>query len=60
MDIEPTTQPRQSITTTYEPNGYVDILKTDFVTRSKKLHGNQVIGFKTPRVVDIDTLDDLD
>ncbi len=59
-DIEPTTLPRQSFPTTYEPNGYVDILKTDFLMSRKKIHGHRVIGFQTPRVADIDTPDDFD
>ena len=59
MDIEPTTLPRQTFPTTYEPNGYVDILKTDFLKKRKKIHGDRVIGFQTSRVADIDTVEDF-
>ena len=60
MDIESTTLARQNFPKTYEPNGYVDILKTEFVTTNKKMHGNKVIAFETPRVADVDTPDDFD
>ena len=59
-NIEPTTFARQNFPKTYEPNGYVDILKTDYVTKSKQIHGDKVIAFETPRVADIDMFDDFD
>jgi len=60
LDIEPTTLARQTFSKTYEPNGYVDILKTEIVMATKRLHGNKVIAFETPRVTDIDMLDDYE
>ena len=59
-NIEPTTFARQNFPKTYEPNGYVDILKTDYVTKRKQIHGDKVIAFETPRVADIDMFDDFD
>jgi N-acylneuraminate cytidylyltransferase len=60
MDIESTTLARQGYPKTYEPNGYVDILKTEFVMSANKIHGNKVIAFETPRITDIDMMDDFD
>ena len=59
-DIEPTSIGRQSFPKTYEPNSYVDILKTDFILKHRKIHGSRVIAFQTPRVADIDVPEDFD
>jgi len=59
-DIESTNRVRQSFPKTYEPNGYVDILKTDFFLKHNKVHGDRVIAFQTNRVSDVDTLEDFD
>jgi len=52
--------PRQKFPKTYQANGYVDIIKTAYVIENKKLHGDRVIAFVTPYVVEIDTADDFD
>ncbi len=52
--------PRQKFNKTYQANGYVDVLKTKYVIENKKLHGDHVIAFVTPYVVEVDTLDDFD
>ena len=52
--------PRQSFSKTYQANGYVDVIKTEYVIENNKLHGDRVIAFVTPRVVEVDTPDDFD
>ena len=52
-------QPRQKFTTVYHPNGYVDILRPE-VIKSGQLHGNKILAFETPRVIEIDSKQDLD
>ena len=52
--------PRQSFNKTYQANGYVDVIKTEYVIENNKLHGDRVIAFVTPRVVEVDTPDDFD
>jgi N-acylneuraminate cytidylyltransferase len=47
--------PRQAFPPVYIPNGYVDILKSDFVSASESLHGGRMIGFVTPEVKEVDT-----
>ncbi|MEI6152939.1 MAG: acylneuraminate cytidylyltransferase family protein [Deltaproteobacteria bacterium] len=52
--------PRQKFNKTYQANGYVDIIKTKYVIENKKLHGDKVLAFVTPSVVEVDTADDFD
>jgi len=51
--------PRQAFQAVYVPNGYVDILKTDFVLNSETLHGDRMLGFITPVAIEVDTIDYL-
>jgi N-acylneuraminate cytidylyltransferase len=51
--------PRQQFPTVYMPNGYVDILKTEFIIKSNLMYGERIIGFETQEIPDIDTEDDL-
>ena len=59
-DIISTTFPRQGFPKTYDPNGYVDVLKTDFILNHQKIHGDRVMAFKTHRVANIDSPEDFD
>ena len=59
-DIESTSLGRQGFPKTYEPNGYVDVLKTDFILNYKKIHGARVMAFQTQRVTDVDSPEDFD
>ena len=59
-DLDRSNAPRQSFPTTYVPNGYVDVLSTKFIESHDKLHGGQVLGFKTPEVREVDSQPDLD
>jgi len=52
--------PRQMFPPTYYPNGYVDILKSQAVMNSGKLHGAKVLPFLTPDIGDIDRPEDFD
>ena len=57
-DIESSNQARQSFPMTYAPNGYVDIVRTQLIKKNI-LHGNNVCGFLTENVYDIDTAEDF-
>ncbi|MBT6601135.1 MAG: acylneuraminate cytidylyltransferase family protein [Nitrospina sp.] len=60
-DIDATSFGRQFYTKTYEPNGHVDILKSDFMLKNKKIYGDRVIGFHSPRgFMDIDNQENFD
>ncbi len=52
--------PRQEFPPVYIPDGYVDILKTSFVSQSISLHGNKMLGFISPVCDEVDTLEDLE
>lgn len=51
--------PRQSFPPVYDPNGYVDIVRTSQMTTSQSVHGVAMLGFITPRCHEIDTEEDL-
>ena len=58
--LDASNDPRQKFKKTYQANGYVDVIKTAYVIRNSKLHGDHVIAFVTPHVVEVDTVDDFD
>jgi CMP-N,N'-diacetyllegionaminic acid synthase len=59
-DLDRANDPRQTFPDTYLPNGYVDVLKTDFILKHKCIHGNYVYGFVTPFVTEVDTPEDFE
>lgn len=50
---------RQQFPSTYQANGYVDVLSSAFIRKSSLIHGDHVIPFITPPVVEVDTEDDF-
>ena len=58
-DLDNSNKPRQLFPNTYLANGYVDILKTEFILKSGCIHGNLVIPFLTSNTVEIDCEDDF-
>jgi len=58
FDVDTANLPRQGYPKTFQPNGYVDIIKSDYVIKSGKLFGNRVIAYITPRVIEVDTIED--
>ena len=50
---------RQEFPVTYQANGYVDVLSTKFIRRYGLIHGDWVMPFVTPFVVEVDTEEDL-
>ena len=60
FDLDAFNDPRQRFEKTYQANGYVDVIKTAYVIQNNKLHGDHVIAFVTPRVAEVDTVDDFD
>jgi len=51
--------PRQAFPPVYQPDGYVDILKTDYILKSKKLHGDKILAYISPDTGEIDKLGDF-
>lgn len=50
---------RQEFPKTYYPNGYVDLLSTAFIRRTGLIHGDHVIPFVTPAIIEVDSEDDF-
>jgi CMP-N,N'-diacetyllegionaminic acid synthase len=50
---------RQQLPPTYAANGYVDVLSTAFIREARLIHGDRVMPFVTPPVVEVDTEEDF-
>ncbi|MBU2044103.1 MAG: acylneuraminate cytidylyltransferase family protein [Candidatus Omnitrophica bacterium] len=59
LDIEAANRPRQEFATTYQANGYVDIIKSAYVREAKKIHGDRVIAYVTPQIFEVDIPEDF-
>ena len=59
-ELDASNNARQQFPVTYVGNGYVDILSTNFLRQKQLMHGNAVVPFITPRVTELDSLEDFD
>ena len=59
FNIESTTLPRQSFPLTYNPNGYIDIVRTSMIDKGL-IHGDNVNALITEVMYEIDEFDDFD
>lgn len=57
---EKVNEPRQNFPKVYNPNGYVDIVKSSVVLNSGCLHGHNMYVFETPHCQEIDNADDFE
>lgn len=53
-------RPQQKFKKTYDPNGYVDVYKTHYSIENGKILGDRVLTYVTPRIAEIDTLEEFD
>jgi CMP-N,N'-diacetyllegionaminic acid synthase len=60
FELDAANNARQMFPNTYSANGYVDIVKSDFIIRNKKIHGGQVLSFVTDPVIEVDTIFDFE
>ena len=52
--------PRQTFPTAYQPNGYIDIVKTAYIREeNEKIFGSKMLGFITPHSIEIDMEEDF-
>lgn len=51
--------PRQSFPPVYDPNGYVDIVRTSQLLASDSVHGTRILGFIVPFCHELDSPEDL-
>jgi CMP-N-acetylneuraminic acid synthetase len=54
-NLDSSNEPRQSYTTAYIPNGYVDVIRSSYVSGGFGLHGNEVYAYETNEVTEIDS-----
>ena len=54
-------KPSHLFRNTYEPNGYIDILKTSYLLKNKmNIYGKKILPFITRKTIDIDTEEDFE
>lgn len=58
-DLDSANNARQQFPSTYQANGYVDVLSSKFIRQTGLLHGNHVMPLITPPVVEVDTIEDF-
>lgn len=59
-EIDNSNSARQKFPKTYNPNGYVDILSTNYIEKNGEIHGNRVYGFITAKILEVDSQEDLE
>jgi len=52
--------PRQAFATSYHPNSYVDVIKTETVEKLGLIHGSKILPFITPFMIELDGIEDID
>jgi CMP-N,N'-diacetyllegionaminic acid synthase len=52
--------PRQNFPVAYQPDGYVDVLRTSFVRAGESLHGTRMLAYVTPFTVEVDRPEDFE
>jgi len=53
-----TNMPRQNFLQAYVPNGYIDIVKVSVIKKGS-VYGSKILSYITPKVIEIDTEEDL-
>ena len=51
---------RQKFETIYVPDGYVDVLRTSYVSTAPDIHGQKIQAFVSPVCCEVDTVDDFE
>ena len=59
-DLEEVNKARQAFPKTYHGNGYVDVLRSEFILKHEKIHGDRVMAYITDVTHEVDTETDLD
>ena len=60
FDIESSNNIRQSFAKTFEANGYIDIVRSDFIVNHGAIHGNNVNAFITDISYEVDSSNDVE
>lgn len=60
ISLDEANKPRQAFPDVYIPDGYVDMLRSSYIIKNNLLHGNKMIGFRSPDSVDVDNVRDME
>lgn len=60
IDSELSNYPKEIFRETYIPNGYVDILNSSEIKNNKNIHGENILGFASPTVTEIDSIEEFE
>ena len=60
FDIEASNQGRQAYPTTYNANGYIDVIRTKMVKNNGLIHGDSVQAFITEPTYELDEVSDIE
>ncbi len=60
VEIEKSNLPKEMFRQTFIPNGYVDILKSSEVINNKNIHGDRMLGFISPTVTEVDSIEEFE
>ena len=60
IDSEKVNLPRQIFPKMYQPDGYVDIVRSSHVLNHSSLHGDSMLVFESPKCNEIDTQEDFE
>ena len=59
-DLEEANNARQSFPKTYHGNGYVDVLRSEFVLTQGRIHGDRILAYVTDVIHEVDSETDFD
>ena len=59
-DIESSNVARQEFPVTYDANGYIDIVRSEMISKRNLIHGSKVRAFITNTAHEIDEINDID
>jgi len=59
-DIESSNIARQAFPVTYDANGYIDIVRSEMISKHNLIHGSKVRAFITSTAHEIDEINDID
>ena len=52
--------PKEAFDQIYIPDGFVDIVRSSFVMKNTKIHGDKMIGFESPVCSEVDSIEEFD
>ncbi|MEG1876547.1 MAG: acylneuraminate cytidylyltransferase family protein [Lachnospiraceae bacterium] len=59
ITLDEANEGRQGFPNVYIPDGYVDVLKSQFIIEQQLLHGDRMIAFESPCCYEVDTIEDF-